>query len=764
MRNYFNSLLGLAILFIFLLHGTLPSAQPLLASSDSSPGDVAAAAIERLGVSLKNIGQLVAGGNHACAVSRTGALFCWGDNRMGQLGDGSNTDQPLPMAVKTLNSNVKALAVGYKHTCALLLNGSLHCWGDNSSGQVGDRTKTNRNTPVAVLSVGNNVSAVTAGDAYTCALLLNGMIKCWGANTYGQLGDGTTSERNAPVDVIGLNNGGKLVVAGSGHTCALVNSGVVCWGYNEHGQLGDGTTQNRSTPTPVIGLNEGVAQIVTGRLHTCAVIASNGSIKCWGNNYHGQLGNGTTVLSTSAVDVINLSGVTGLTAGDYHTCAVAGGGTTWCWGNNRSGQLGDSAMDSRAAPVAVVGLTTSVGTLAAGAGYTCAVLTSSEVTCWGANPYGQQGVGTKGNRLTPDGVVEVGMDVDGLAVGHYHTCVVTNLGSVKCWGRNDDGQLGDGTRSNRMTPTDVVGLASGVRALAAGGYHTCALLITNSVKCWGRNDNGQLGDGTGSGRAQPVDVIGLSSGVVMIAAGIMHTCALMTTGSVKCWGNNTYGELGDNSLTWRRIPVDVVALTNGAEVFANGYHTCAIDLEGAAKCWGANAYAQLGDGTTTNRLLPTNVLTLTQNVTTMAAGGGHTCALQLGIVYCWGNNTYGQLGNGAGSRIFPDPVVGLSGTVTMLSASSNHTCAIVNDGAYCWGYNYSGAIGDGTTQNRPAPVQVSGLITGLHLINTGQLHTCALVNHAVQCWGDNEYGQLGNNNAWHTQPQPVLTAFCYSPT
>jgi alpha-tubulin suppressor-like RCC1 family protein len=348
---------------------------------------------------------------------------------------------------------------------------------------------------------------VATGGYHTCVLLVTGEVRCWGLNNYGQLGDGTSTNRHVPTGVVGLLNARKIS-AGSDHTCALLDTGgVKCWGYNSSGQLGDGTNVNRSTPVDVVGLPSAASAIAAGTGFTCALLVAGG-VKCWGDNSLGELGNGTTGgHSYAPVDVSGLaSGVLDVAAGGLHACALSTAGGPSCWGANDDGQLGDGTTTPWNVPVEVTGLSSGVASVNLGGGHTCALLSTTGIKCWGRNDFG--------------------------------------------------GELGDGTNTNRYTPVDVLGLGSGVAVVAAGGAHTCALLAGGGIKCWGSNGNGNLGDGTTTDRNAPIDVPGLASGVMDVDAGGAHTCAIMTGGTVKCWGFNVYGQVGDGTTTDRTSPVD----------------------------------------------------------------------------------------------------------------------------------------------------------------------------------------------------------------
>lgn len=376
-----------------------------------------------------------------------------------------------------------------------------------------------------------------------------------------------------------------------------------------------------------------------------------------------------------------------------------------------------------------------------------------------------------------EGVGEAAGDqVVSISAGGFHTCALTAAGGVKCWGRNDSGQLGDGSTSASMVPVDVPELDAGIVAVSAGGAHTCALDAGGGVACWGRNDFGQLGDGTTTQRTSPVPVSGLSSGVTAISAGGLHTCALMEWGAVKCWGNNNQGQLGDGSTTGRTTPVDVVGLGGGVSGVAaggsdnSGGHTCAWLVGGALKCWGRNDFGQLGDGTTERKLTPADVAGSGSGA---AVGGGryHSCALSTaGGVSCWGWNIGGQLGDGTTStRTMPVGVVGLGAGVSQIGTGGMHTCALVADAAKCWGFNTSGELGDGTSGNsRTTPVYVlaspgGSPLDGVAAVTAGGSittsgHSCALmVDGGVRCWGANGFGQLGDGSTTNrTTPVEVV--------
>jgi alpha-tubulin suppressor-like RCC1 family protein len=683
--------------------------------------------------------EIAAGGSKTCALTGVGAVKCWG-----------GVDALTPVDAFGLTG--VGLALGYAHQCVLTSGGGVKCWGANDYGQLGDGTNVDRANPVDVLGLTTGIAAVTTGDRHTCVLTSHGGVKCWGLNNDGQVGDGTTVHRSSAADVAGLASGVVALSGGGDHTCALTQAGAVrCWGSNSNGELGNGSSDGSfSSPVSVTGLDTGVVAIAAGGLHTCA-LTSVSAVKCWGRNVQGQLGDGTMTNRNSPVDVVGLANdVAKLVAGGGHTCALSSGGAISCWGFNFAGQLGDGTTTNRSRPVAVPGWERNMAGVAAGEGHTCARSAGGGVKCVGLNAVGQLGDGTQANRAVPKNVARFAEGVVSVSSGLLHTCGLTAAGGVMCWGDNLDGQLGDGTTADRLSPVPVVGLAAGVKQISLGAYHSCALTGAGGVMCWGYNGVAGLGDGTTTSRATPVAVVGLASGVAQVSAGLYHTCALTTAGGVKCWGNNANGQLGYGTTTSYLTAVGVFGLSSGvASIAAGDFHTCALTIAGGMKCWGSNFNGKLGTGTTTpQHTTPVDVLGLAGGVKAISASAQNTCAVtSVGGLKCWGSNSGGQLGDGTVTqRGTPGDVAGLTSGVASVSTGKFHACAVTTTGGLkCWGYNADGQLGDGSLTQQNTPVNALGLTNRTAGVSSGGYHTCAVtIGQGLECWGYNGYGALGD--------------------
>lgn len=356
-----------------------------------------------------------------------------------------------------------------------------------------------------------------------------------------------------------VNANATAIAAGDHNTCVVVTGGAVrCWGGNNFGELGKGTTTSPGSQIPqtVAGLK--ATAVTIGRAHVCA-LQPNKTVKCWGGNVAGQLGDGTTTLRARPVAVKNLSNVIAITAGDLHTCAIIQGGAVKCWGSNAKGQLGNNSLTNKSLPTAVTGLT-KAASLALGITHTCAVLQGGGAKCWGSNQRAELGTGgTDGAPVKTPVTVSVANVPASLDTGETSTCAVVPSGTfntaVKCWGDNLYGQLGNGTNTPAATGVLVSGLTNDTSKVWSGQFFSCAKSLAGNIRCWGDGARGQLGNNTGMGSKTAV-----SNGMISatLALGTQHACGIVQSGAVGCWGDNTAGQLGDNSFTGRWAPVSVV--------------------------------------------------------------------------------------------------------------------------------------------------------------------------------------------------------------
>lgn len=341
--------------------------------------------------------QIPVGDSHNCVTLSDGTAQCWGNNMNGQLGNGNTIHSSIPVVVQGL-SNTKMLSTGYYHTCALLGTGAVQCWGGNSYGQLGEGTIIPSLVPVMVNKNGiGNVVSLSAGGFHSCAVLGDGTVQCWGSNENGQLGNGTTTNSSIPVPVSGISDA-IAVSAGTYHSCALLRTGEVqCWGSNDTGQLGNSTMgTNMLKPIAVTNITTATA-VTTGRNHSCAIV-DNGAVQCWGSSIFGQLGNGTTSTSTKPVAVLNVLNANTIAAGSNHTCVALSSGAVQCWGSNKYGQLGNGTVVDSFSPVTMNGVSNALS-LITGYYHSCVVQGSGGVQCVGENSYGQLGNGANTDNL-----------------------------------------------------------------------------------------------------------------------------------------------------------------------------------------------------------------------------------------------------------------------------------------------------------------------------------------------------------------------------
>lgn len=500
------------------------------------------------------------------------------------------------------------------HGMALKSDGTVWSWGYYAPSRILLKARLLS----SAISVSVSKTAANIVSDYALGLKSDGTVWSWGENTYGQLGDGTlTNSITYQVQVTGLSDV-IATSAGNFHSLALKSDGTVwAWGRDNMGQLGDDSvSMDKKMPVQTFGLS-GVIAISAGIYHSMA-LKSDGTVWAWGSNSNSRLGDGTTILRRTPVQVKGAGGVGFLTdviaisAGANHSMALKSDGTVWAWGRNSTNkELGDETSVNRATPVQVTRLTGAT-VIAAGGGNSFAIGPDNAVWAWGKgwpSAFIPARIWGPGGEGTLNGITQISTNF--YTSTSYHSLALKSDGTVWAWGDNNNGQLGDGTATDSNTPVQVLGL-SDVIAIAAGGRFSMALKSDGTVWTWG-NNGGRLGDGTTVQRYTPVQVvgeggIGYLAAVITISAGTNHSLALKSDGTVLGWGmNNTY-QLGDGTNRLRNTPVYVSGLTNIKAIVAGGSHSMAIRSDGTVWAWGLNSSGQLGNGSWINKTKPANVL------------------------------------------------------------------------------------------------------------------------------------------------------------
>ncbi|RYF52310.1 MAG: hypothetical protein EOO38_00625 [Cytophagaceae bacterium] len=680
---------------------------------------------------LTNAVQASGGYDYNCAlIGSPGVVRCWGRSDYGQLGNGSNSRTVQGSNVLGI-TNAIAIASAYAHSCALISGGTIKCWGRGDLGQLGNGANSHQSTPVQVVGITDAVEISTMND-HSCARLSSGQVKCWGGNGFGQLGNNSTTDSSTPVlaAVTGVAN----VTVGDKISCARYSDGSAkCWGRNTSGELGNGATATNSL-APVDVIQTGIAVLSAGNGLSCAALTDQ-SVKCWGINTDGRLGNSTNTSSLTPVSVTGITNAVSVTVSNYKVCALLSNQGRKCWGSSGYGSFDDGTLNNSSSPVTSVNLT-SVAYIGRGWDNLCSVLINGTVRCAGRSNLLSSGTGLDRVALSPIKTNFLGAGVSKIISGNNHKCALMSNSTVRCWGLNNHGQLGDGTKVNRDEPVAVVGITGAVD-LSIAHESTCALLSDQTVKCWGKNNWGELGSGALTAESlSPVTVVGVSN-ATSIKAWYASTCVVLGDKTVRCWGSNTYGRLGDGTTTDRSTAVNP-GLTGIVKMSVSGTHSCAITMTGALYCWGADSAGQLGQGSINNESkVPILVPTVT-NVIDIATSEYSTCALLSDqTVKCWGYDGSGRTGAGyvaTTNTVNPTTVAGVSGVVS-ISAGINHYCALLSDStAKCWGYGT--ALGDGVGIDSGSPVDLRGL-TGIIQLSGGQISPCATLSDATtRCWGE----------------------------
>ncbi len=616
-------------------------------------------------------------------------------------------------------------------------------WGTNSDGQIGDNTQINRSSPVQTIAGGFNWRQLANGPAYTAAIKTDGTLWVWGNGTSGKLGTGTTTDRSSPVQTIAGGTNWKQVACGLNHTAAIKTDGTLwVWGDNFYGQLGDGTSFGKSSPVQTLTGGTDWKQVSCGRYHTAAV-KTDGTLWTWGNNsFYGQLGDNTQINRSSPVQTI--AGGTDwkqVACGQDHTSAIKTDGTLWGWGYDLNGQLGDNANTLRSSPVQTIAGGTDWKQVACGQDHTAAIKTDGTLWTWGRGIYGKLGNNSITNRSSPVQTSLAGTDWKYVNASFSYTVAIKTDSSLWVWGLNDVGQLGDGTIVDKSSPVQQGSLTNWI---VAGDYDD-ANPYTTSLGLTSQPNSNSPGNDFDS---------------------LYIRKDMFTEGALWNWGYNANSQLGISSISPMSSPVQTTAtgttwktlsyLGTGVE------HQLSIRADGTLWAWGYNWQGQLGDTTVILRSSPVQIIVGSTNWKQVSVGGYHSTAIRTdNTLWTWGWDAYGQLGNGATADISSPIQIGSMTNWKQVSAGYHGSAAVKTDGTlWTWGSNDNGQLGDNSLVPKSSPVQTIAGGTDWKLVSAGYIHTAAIKNNGqLWVWGAGSFGQLGNNFGGHFSSPIQLGSF-----
>ncbi|MFA6962960.1 MAG: hypothetical protein WC205_19560 [Opitutaceae bacterium] len=533
------------------------------------------------------------------------------------------------------------------------------------------------------------------------------------------------------------------IALGADHSLVVLSDGTLKgWGGNNYGQIGDNSQTDRSSPVGAYSIST-VAIISAGKTHTLSV-KTNGTVWAWGNNTSGQIGDNTTTLRKARVQVTTLSSITSVAAGGSHSLARKSDGTVWAWGGNANGQVGNGTTTNRLTPVQLSGLS-AITSVAAGDTHSLALKSDGTVWAWGDNSNGQLGDGTITQRLAPIQITGLTNVVE-ISAGTKFSVARKSDGTVWAWGINDSGQLGDGTTVQRTQPTQVFGF-TGATLICAGDTHVVALGAGGVVWGWGSNTQGELASTLPLLRTEAAPLFGIPAAVAL-GAGSHRSGLVDSNGGVRMWGANQNARLGNTTVPFRTLPVTLTDTKQVTSLYVGGNQGFIQRINGKLLAWGSNDYGQLGTGNLLPASVPSPVYdnAIFRNTTTIAVGARHTLMLTFGMVVAMGDNSNGQLGDGTTNANIGVWLTGLGNSVKAITAGDGHSFAIKQDGTvWAWGKNNRGQLGDGTTVQRLWPVQIPSL-TGVVALAAGAEHSLALKSDGtVLAWGANTSGQVGDS-------------------
>jgi len=709
--------------------------------------------------------QMSNGTSLLLGIRTDGSLWGTGWSSAGGVGDGTSAvHTSFAPTLNTTSSPWAQVSAGNQYSLAVRQDGSLWAWGWNGSGQLGDGTTVQKFAPVLINNA-KNWKRVVAGDSQSFALTDNGELWAWGTNWGGQLGVGDTNQRLTPTRVGGANRYFKDVSSSGFHTLAIETSGTLAaWGYNAYGQVGDGTTTQRNSPV-VIDSALDWKSVAAGQNFSGAIKGSgfSGTLWTWGKGTQGSLGDGMTSRLTPGSMGMDSDWIR-IQAGGDTAMALKSNGTLWAWGQNDKGQVGDWTKTDRFYPTQVGTRTDWIWAEPSTAGTVAGLTSDGTLWCWGTNSgnYGDGGMADAYHPVQSDwqpyaaSITTTLSAGDGLKSYSYQVrdlagSITTLTDSITLDSSIPTGALtvnGGATyaTSGSITVTNSVGWATQMRlappitSISAGESRVLAVAADGVRYGSGWNFDFALGPDV-----NPISrIVGLQAtgrGWKTGSVGTNHSLFIATDGRLWTLGSNSVGQLGIGSTDATTVAQRVGSYSDWVEVTAVGYTSYGIRSDGSLWAWGRGTEGQIGDNAYSNRTAPVQIGTNFKHVT----GGGYS-ALAVkndGTLWGWGQNNLGQLGDGT-SAAHPVPTqVGAASNWTWVASGSNHALGLKSDGTlWGWGYNNYGQIGDYTTTTRTSPVQV---LTGVRTMASGMQFSAAIkTDGTMWTWGYGNWGQLGD--------------------
>jgi alpha-tubulin suppressor-like RCC1 family protein len=634
-----------------------------------------------------------AGGAHSCGVKSNGKLLCWGKNDHGQLGDGSTTERAKPTEVESGDLTWASVSAGHEHTCGVTLDHRLYCWGNDYPANLATERGTSPLSPSEVVPADDDWLTVSVGSTHACAIKTDRRLFCWGRNNHAQIGNGERTNAYIPTQEASAGTDWVTVSAGDEYTCGVrANGSLFCWGSNGW-RLGDGTGAERTSPTEVATAARDWIGVDAGWRGTCGV-KSDGRIFCWGPDRSLTLDDVATTSPGKLVQVSDGDGFTSVVVGGTHACGTTKERGLICWGR-QSLPLGHGAERPRLSPSEVVTAANDWKSVTAGGGHACAVKNDGRLFCWGSAILGVES-GLSRHQPVQEGTGA--SDWASVSTSASHTCAIKTDGRLYCWGFNTMGEVGDGTTEMRRTPTQESSASSDWMAVATGGGQSCAIKVDGRLYCWGRNERGQVGDGTRVDRLTPTTVDTELPGWESIALGSSHSCGKKTDGTAFCWGANYTGAVGDGTTTERLVPTQEATGETDWSSLAAGYsRTCGVKNDGRLFCWGSRAHTfDASPQDVRYDTAPQLESMGARDWTSVTLAVGHTCGVRRGgRLSCLGDNSSGQLGDGSTTdRLSPARESTAAWSWDHASVGDGFTCARkINGRLACFGDGSSGRLG-----------------------------------------------------------------------